>query len=61
MEPQDELIYNNNGLTHLTLSEFLNTLYDTDFVTDKLRELLERNKMGGNEGIHISYEKEEGE
>ncbi len=70
MEPQDELTYYNNGLTHVTLSEFLNTLYDmngeinleygTDSVTDKLRELLERKKMGGNRGIHMSYE-EEGE
>jgi len=69
MEPQDELTYN-NGLTHVNLSEFLNTLYNmngeinleygTDSVTDKLRELLERKKMGGNRGIHMSYE-EEGE
>ena len=71
MEPQDELTYYNNGLTHVTLPEFLNTLYDmngeinleygTDSVTDKLRELLERKKMGGNEGIHMRHEKEEGE
>jgi len=70
MEPQDELIYN-NGLTHVTLSEFLTTLYNmngeinleygTESVTDKLRELLERNKMGGSRGIHMRHEKEEGE
>ena len=69
MEPKDELTYNNE-LTHVTLSEFLNVMYDmhgelnlgynTDCVTDKLRELLERKKMGGNRGIHMSYE-EEGE
>jgi hypothetical protein len=69
MEPQDELTYN-NGLTHVTLPEFLNTMYDmhgelnlgynTDCVMEKLRELLERKKMGGNRGIHMSYE-EEGE
>jgi len=70
MEPQDELTYYNNGLTHVNLSEFLNTLYNmngeinleygTDSVTDKLRELLERKKMGGNRGIHMRHE-EEGE
>ena len=69
MEPQDELTYN-NGLTHVTLPEFLNTMYDmtgelnldygTDSVIEKLRQLLERKKMGGNRGIHMSYE-EEGE
>ena len=69
MEPQDELTYN-NGLTHVTLPEFLTTLYNmngelnlgynTDCVMEKLRELLERKKMGGNRGIHMSYE-EEGE
>jgi len=69
VEPKDELTYNNE-LTHVTLSEFLNVMYDmhgelnlgynTDCVTDKLRELLERKKMGGNRGIHMSYE-EEGE
>ena len=69
MEPKDELTYNNE-LTHVTLSEFLNVMYDmhgelnlgynTDCVTDKLRELLERKKMGGNRGVHMSYE-EEGE
>ena len=69
MEPQDELTYN-NGLTHVNLSEFLNTLYNmngeinleygTESVTDKLRELLERKKMGGSRGVHMSYE-EEGE
>ena len=70
MEPQDELTYYNNGLTHVTLPEFLNTMYDmtgefnldygTDSVIEKLRQLLERKKMGGNRGIHMSYE-EEGE
>jgi hypothetical protein len=65
MEPQDEY-----GLTHVTLPEFLNTMYDmtgelnldygTDSVIEKLRQLLERKKMGGNKGIHMSYE-EEGE
>ena len=69
MEPQDELTYNNE-LTHITLPEFLNTMYDmtgefnldygTDSVIEKLRQLLERKKMGGNRGIHMSYE-EEGE
>ena len=69
MEPQDELTYN-NGLTHVTLSEFLNVMYDmtgefnldygTDSVIEKLRQLLERKKMGGNRGIHMGYE-EEGE
>ena len=69
VEPKDELTYNNE-LTHVTLSEFLNVMYDmhgelnlgynTDCVTDKLRELLERKKMGGNRGVHMSYE-EEGE
>ena len=68
VEPKDELTYNNE-LTHVTLSEFLNTLYNmngeinleygTDSVTDKLRELLERKKMGGNRGIHMSYEEGE--
>ncbi len=70
METKDELTYNNE-LTHVTLSEFLNVMYDmhgelnlgynTDCVTDKLRELLERKKMGGNRGVHMSYEEEEGE
>ena len=69
MEPQDELTYYNNGLTHVTLPEFLNTMhvmtgefnldYGTDSVIEKLRQLLERKKMGGNRGIHISYEEEE--
>jgi len=34
--------------------------YGTDSVIEKLRQLLERKKMGGNRGIHMSYE-EEGE
>ena len=69
MEPQDELTYN-NGLTHVTLPEFLNTIYgmtgelnleyDMDIVMEKLRSIAERGKMGGNRGIHMSYE-EEGE
>ena len=69
MEPKDELTYNNE-LTHVTLPEFLNTMYNmtgefnldygTDCVMEKLRQLLERKKMGGNRGIHMGYE-EEGE
>jgi hypothetical protein len=66
MEPQDELTYN-NGLTHVTLSEFLNTLYDMtgelnleydmDIVMEKLRSIAERSKMGGNEGIQLGLKK----
>ena len=64
MEPQDEY-----GLTHVTLPEFLNTMYDmsgefdldydTDCIMEKLRQLVERKEMGGNKGIHLSYEKGE--
>ena len=69
MEPKDELTYNNE-LTHVTLPEFLNTMYNmtgefnldygTDCVMEKLRQLLERKKMGGSRGIHMRHE-EEGE
>ena len=70
MEPDE------NGLTHITLPEFLNTIYDmngefkldcldldgigldTNIVLVKLKEVAQRSKMGGNKGIHLTYEKE---
>jgi hypothetical protein len=70
MEPDE------NGLTHVTLPEFINTIYDmngefkldcldldgigldTNIVLVKLKEVAQRSKMGGNKGIHLTYEKE---
>jgi hypothetical protein len=61
MEPDE------NGLTHVTLPQFLNTIYDMhgelnldydmDIVMEKLRSIAERSKMGGNEGIHLGLKK----
>ena len=70
MEPDE------NVLTHVTLPEFINTIYDmngefkldcldldgigldTNIVLVKLKEVAQRSKMGGNKGIHLTYEKE---
>ena len=69
MEPDE------NGLTHVTLPQFLNTIYgmngefkldcldldgiglDTNIVLVKLKEVAQRSKMGGNEGIHLGLKK----
>jgi len=71
MEPDE------NGLTHVTLPQFLNTIYgmngefkldcldldgigldlDTNIVLVKLKEVSQRSKMGGNEGIHLGLKK----
>ena len=69
MEPDE------NGLTHVTLPQFLNTIYDmngefkldfldldgigleTNTVLVKLKELRQRSKMGGKEGIHLGLKK----
>ena len=69
MEPDE------NGLTHVTLPQFLNTIYDmngefkldcldldgigldTNIVLVKLKEVAQRSKMGGKEGIHLGLKK----
>lgn len=69
MEPDE------NGLTHVTMLQFINTIYDmngefkldcldldgigldTNIVLVKLKEVAQRSKMGGNEGIHLGLKK----